>query len=125
METWPYQGWSHVSLSPFILRVPLDPAEAGPRQVAPRTGNPKGAESPILVLGRLVRHVAVPQTSGSPIASTTNEEGHSSAPASAAHLEGPADSETTSNGDPRRTNGNHQDILRGQLNKALYPHGGK
>ena len=33
---------------------------------------------------RLIHHVAVPQTSGSPIASITKEEGHSSAPATAA-----------------------------------------
>ena len=38
-QTWPYQGWSHVALSPtpFILRVPLDPAEAGPRQKINKT----------------------------------------------------------------------------------------
>ena len=41
---------------------------------------PQDADSP----DRLIHHVAVPQTSGSPIASITKEEGHSSAPAAAA-----------------------------------------
>ena len=85
---------------------------------------PQGADSPIWIPDRLIRHVTAPQTSGSPIALITKEE-HSSAPASAAHLEGPADSETTGSGDPRQTKGNHQDVLRRQLNKPPYPHGGK
>ena len=62
---------------------------------------PQGAKSSIWILDRLTHHVAVPQTSSSPIASTTKEEGHSSFPASAAHLESPADSKTTGSRDPR------------------------
>ena len=42
---------------------------------------PQDADSPIWIPDRLIHHVAVPQTSSSPIASITKEEGHSSAPA--------------------------------------------
>ena len=45
---------------------------------------PQEADSPIWIADRLIRHVAVPQTSGSPIALITKEEGHSSAPATTA-----------------------------------------
>ena len=45
---------------------------------------PQDADSPIYIRDRLIRHVAVPQTSGSPIALITKEEGHSSAPATTA-----------------------------------------
>ena len=86
---------------------------------------PQGADSPIWIPDRLICHVTAPQTSGSPIASTTKEEGHASAPASAAHLEGPADSETTGSGDLGKTKRNHQDVLREQLNKPPYPHRAK
>ena len=61
---------------------------------------PQDADSLIWILDRLIHHVAAPQAPGSPIASTT-EEGHSSAPASAAHLESPAEPKTTDIGDPR------------------------
>ena len=40
---------------------------------------PQDADFPIYIRDRLIRHVAVPQTSSSPIASITKEEGHSSA----------------------------------------------
>ena len=60
---------------------------------------------PIWIPDRLIRHVAVPQTPGSSTAATTKKEkGHSSAPASVAYLKSPADSKTTSRGDPGRTN---------------------
>ena len=65
---------------------------------------PQGAELPIWIPDRLIRHVAVPQTPGSSTAATTKKEkGHSSAPASAAHLKSPADSKTIGSRDPRRT----------------------
>ena len=44
---------------------------------------PQDADSPIQIPDRLIHYVAVPQTSGSPIASITKEEGHSSAPPAA------------------------------------------
>lgn len=65
---------------------------------------PQGAELPIWIPDRLIRHVAVPQTPGSSTAATTKKEkGHSSAPASATHLKSPADSKTIGSRDPRRT----------------------
>ena len=64
---------------------------------------PQDYTSPVWILDRLTHHVTVPWAPGSPIASTTKEEEHSSAPASTTHLESPADSKSTGSGDPERT----------------------
>ena len=56
--------------------------------------------SPVWIPDRLTHHVTVPWAPGSPVTSTTKEKEH----ASATHLKSPADSKTTSRGDPGRTN---------------------
>ena len=64
-----------------------------------QTGTQKDSTSPVWMPDRLIHHVTAPQTSSSPIASTTKEERHSPAPASTAHLKSPTDSKTTNSRD--------------------------
>ena len=64
-----------------------------------QTGTQKDSTSPVWMPDRLIHHVTAPQTSSSPIASTTKEERHSSAPAFTAHLKSPTDSKMTNTRD--------------------------
>ena len=96
----------YLSLNLFADTVSLEgtPVSCGGWSLAncARTGTQKDSTSPVWIPDRLTHHVTVPWALGFPIASTTKEKEHSSAPASAAHLESPADSKTTSSRDPKK-----------------------